>query len=312
MRRALLAPLALAIVVAAPAFARSTHTAVRVTALDGVVIARSAHQGEIVVASARGRTSTVRAASLPAPGAVIRASVFRLADGTSAAARLRVVGRTHHARFRGVLVKTSGRISFFATGRSVVAVSGTLRTSASTRSLSDAAPLTPGSSAEIEVTISGGSLEDDTVTPMPEGDESQVTLQVTITDVTPATSSTDGSITLVIDGQTLVVPLPAGTVLPSSFVPDATVALTISFDDSGASATGGSPSGDDGGGEPGDDDQSTTTTTTATIPTTTSATIPTTMPETTTTTTIPEPGDDGATGDDDQGPGGSDDGGGDD
>jgi hypothetical protein len=250
MRKALLAPL-----LAALAFAASGNAGT--TTLKGVVIARLPARGELVVAGSNGTTTTLRAPALPAVGALVRAS----ANG-----HLRVLGHVRHATFRGVLVRTVGATSFFAAGHSVVAVhTAPARSVASARSVSSA--LSPGDAAEIEVTIAaGGTLDEDSVTPTPGDDTNRVTLQVTIASVTPATTTTPGSITLTINGQTLVIPLPAGTVLPPAFVANATVAMTFAFN--------GQQAGDDDQGD--DDDNNSTTTTAAITPATGSTTTTTT------------------------------------
>jgi hypothetical protein len=276
MRKALFAPL-LALVFAASGSAGTTAT------LKGVVIARMPAQGELVLASAGGRTTTLRAPSLPATGTILRASAFRLSDGTSAAKSLRALGHVHRAAFRGVLVRTVGSTSFFAAGHNVVVVHTAARSVASARSLADASPLAPGDAADVEVTITAaGQLDEDSMTPTPSGNASNVTLQVTIAAVTPATATTAGSITLTINGQTLVLPLPAGTVLPSAFVANATVGFTVEFKQPGEDNGQGD---DDQGDDDNNQGSTTTTTTTATMPTTPSGTAPTTSTATTTTTT---------------------------
>jgi hypothetical protein len=126
-----------------------------------------------------------------------------------------------------------------------------------------------------------------------------VTLQVTIAAVTPATSTTAGSITLTINGQTLVIPLPAGTVLPPAFVANATVGFTVEFKQPGANGQG-----DD---DQGDDDNNGGSTTTTTIPTTTSGTTTTTTTGTTTTTPFFHHHEDGHDGGGNGGGGGGDD-----
>ena len=257
MRKALFAPL-LALVFAASGSAGTTAT------LKGVVIARMPAQGELVLVSAGGRATTLRARSLPAPGTILRASAFRLSDGTSAAKAVRVLGHVHRTSFRGVLVRTVGGTSFFAAGHNVVVVHAAARSVASARSLADSSPLSPGDAADIEVTIgAGGELDEDSVTPTPSDDANKVTLQVTIAAVTPATATAAGSITLTINGQTLVIPLPAGTVLPPAFVANATVGFTVEFRQ---------PGDDQGDDDQGDDDNQGGTTTTATMPTTTGGT----------------------------------------
>ena len=181
-------------------------------------------------------------------------------------------------------MRTVGSTSFFAAGHNVVVVHTAARSVASARSLADASPLSPGDAAEIQATIAaGGELDEDSVTPTPSEDANQVTLQVTIAAVTPATATTAGSITLTINGQTLVLPLPAGTVLPTAFVANATVGFTVEFKQ---------PGNDQGDDDQGDDDNggASTSTTTATMPTATSGTstaATTTTTTTSTTTTTP-------------------------
>jgi hypothetical protein len=257
MRKALFAPLLVALAFAAPGTGGTTAT------LEGVVIARMPAQGELVLASAGGCTTTLRAPSLPSAGTILRTSAFKLSDGTSAVKSMRVAGNVRHASFRGVLVRTVGSTSFFAAGRSVVVVHAATRSVASARS--SRSSLSPGEAAEIEVTIAaGGALHEDSVTPTPSDDANEVMLQVTIAAVVPATATTPGSITLTINGQTLVIPLPAGTVLPPAFAPNATVGVKIEFKQPGVNDNRGRV--DDDQGDDDDHGATTTTTTTATVP----------------------------------------------
>jgi len=250
MRNALFAPVLAALAFAVPAGAGTTP------ALKGVVIARMPAQSQLVVAGAAGRTTTLHATSLPAVGTVVQAS----------AGHVRVLGRVHRAHFRGVLVRAVGARSFYAVGHGVVVVR-TARSLASAR----ASSLAPGDAAEIEVEIEAdGVLDQTAVTPTPAYDATEVMLQVTITAVTPATATTAGSLTLSINGQPLVIPLPAGTVLPPAFVPNATVGVKIELKQPGARVE---EQGDDDRGE---DDHPATTTATGTLPP---------APTTTTTTT---------------------------
>lgn len=263
MRKVLFLPLLVALAFVAPGNAGTSAN------LKGVVIARMPAHGELVLASASGRATTLRAPSLPAPGTVVRAAAFRLSDGTSAAKTLHVIGHVRHTAFRGVLVRTVGATSFFAAGRSVVAVHrAPVRTVASARALSSSTDLSPGDAGEIDVTISSdGTLDEDSITPMPSDNADGVTLQVTVTAVTPATATAPGSITLSINGQSLVIPLPAGTVLPPTVVPNATVGFTLQFQQ----PEGGDDQGENGDDQ-GEDDNGTTTTTGGTTTTTTTTT----------------------------------------
>ena len=69
--------------------------------------------------------------------------------------------------------------------------------------------------------------------------------------ITPATATTAGSLTLSVNGQSLVVPLAPGTVLPTTLVPNSTITLTISFGSGSATGTSAGDENDDQG----DDDQ---------------------------------------------------------
>ncbi len=266
MRRALLSLIVVGIALGiSAASGASTHH------FRGTVIARMRAQGELVVAGANGHAMTLRAPSLPAVGTVVSASTFRLADGTTAASRLTVVGHVRHAQFRGILVRTVGRLQFFAVGHSFVVAHMTgrshaaTRMRASTRSIASArvSSQSPGEEDDVQVAItSGGELDETGVTTMEEPGAATVTLQVTISAVTAATATAPGSITLSVNGQTLTVPLPAGTTLPTGFTAGATVELTLVLSSAGTAMT--------------------TTTTTTTTPTTSTA-----MTTTTTTTTTP-------------------------
>jgi uncharacterized membrane protein YgcG len=220
MKKTLLVLVLAGLAVAAPASAGTAPT------LRGVVISRLPAQGELVIASPNGTTTTVRSPSLPAMGTRVKTSTFALSDGTSAARKLTVVGRVHRVRFSGVLVRTSATTSFFAVGRSVIAVHTPARSLASATSTG----LVPGEGAEIEVTITpAGALNEDSATPTHSHDADELNLQITIAAVAPATATTPGSLTLTIDGQTLVIPLAPGTVLPATFVANATVGVEIEF-----------------------------------------------------------------------------------
>ncbi len=270
MRKALLALAVAGIAVMAPAASGAPAS------VKGVVISRMPARGELVLAGANGRATTLRTPMLPAVGTVIDAAAFKLSDGTSAAAHLTVVGHARHARFSGVLVRTAGGSSFFAVGHSVVVVQTASRSLSSARSSS---PLAPGDAAEIEVTITaGGALDEDSIDREPLRDAAEVSLQVTIATVTPATPTTAGSLTLTVNGQPLVIPLPAGTILPAAFVANAVVGLRIEFRDAAAA--------NDNDNEGRDDNRGGVTTTTTT-------TIPATPGGATTTTTNAQPRNDG-------------------
>jgi len=291
MRRFMFALVIAGLAVAAPATAGAAT-------VKGVVISKSAAQGQIAIAASNGKVMTLRTPKLFSPGTVVSASAFALHDGTFASGKLRVLGHVKRTTFQGILVRSVGTSSFFKAGRSLVLVHTSSRTIASAVA---SRSLQPGEAAEIDVTITpAGSLDAGRVTPTPAAgnDANEVTLQVTVTALTPATATTTGSLTLLVNGQTLVIPLPAGTVLPAGIALNATVNLKIEFKQPHAE------DGDNDGNDRGDDDhvavgtQVTTTTGGGTI----------TGGPTTTTTTTTRSGD-GRHGSDDGGSSGRDGGG---
>ncbi len=103
MRKALLVLALAGGAVAAQASAGTAST------LRGVVISSLPTQGELVIASASGATTTLRSPSLPATGTVIKTSAFALSDGTSAARRRRARMTAVAVGARGVLPRAARR-----------------------------------------------------------------------------------------------------------------------------------------------------------------------------------------------------------
>lgn len=263
MRKALLVPLLGAIAFVVP-------TTAGASVFKGVVIARSQSHAEIVVAAKSGAVTTLRVTTLVAPGTIVSASARALGDGTFRVSRLHVLGRSARAAFTGVLLKNVGGSAFFSAGRSIVVVSAGARTVASARSTS---PLQPGTTADVSLTITPqGALTANSITPTGETTD-RLTLQVTVTAITPATATAPGSLTLQVNGQALVIPLPAGTQLPTGIVANATVNLTIDFRQGAAAADDG-VANDDDNNEDGDghDQGEHTATITATAPPVTGST----------------------------------------
>jgi hypothetical protein len=77
-------------------------------------------------------------------------------------------------------------------------------------------------------------------------DNNELELQVKIVAVTPATATTPGSLTVMVGAQSLVIPLPAGTILPASFVAGATVSVKVEVEQAANDNRG---RGHDGGGD---------------------------------------------------------------
>src|SRR5262249_27280443 len=74
----------------------------------------------------------------------------------------------------------------------------------------------------------------------------ELELQAKIVAVTPATATTPGSLTVMVGGQSLVIPLPAGTMLAASFVAGATVEVKVEVEQAANDNRG---HGHDGGGD---------------------------------------------------------------
>jgi hypothetical protein len=141
--------------------------------------------GRLAVA-AGGVARAVPTKAQPAVGARVRVS------GRS----VRVIGHARSARFRGTVVRSSGGRLILASGRSLIAVRG--------RSAS------PGAVVNATVDFSRGRLIERELRVV--GERVSVTVQAKIIAVGPA------SITLLVNGQSLTIPLPAGIQLPVSLV----------------------------------------------------------------------------------------------
>jgi hypothetical protein len=89
----------------------------------------------------------------------------------------------------------------------------------------------------------------------PTGQTNQIVIQATVAGIVPPTATTPGSLTLTINGQTLIIPLAAGTTVPATLTPGSTVTLTVKFGASGATGTNAKDDEDDDDqGEDEDDD----------------------------------------------------------
>ena len=217
-----------ALAVAAPASASS---------FKGVVVANG--HGTLAIAAPSGAVQMVRSSSHARVGSIVRVS------GSSVA----VVGRAHHARIRGVVVRRAASTRFIAAGtsllavrarRGLAAVAGPPITSSTTPSAS-----TPGTVVQDEVEIDDqGNLNEQSSTPVGQAPTTQVTAVVA--------SLGTGTITLTVNGQTLTLPLPAGLTLPASTI-GTTVTLTLNLGSGAPSVTPGSGSGGDDGGDNNDD-----------------------------------------------------------
>lgn len=154
MRSRLILSLAVLAAAALPAAApAATHAR---ASFSGVVVAKEASRGTLVVASRSGLARTVHA-RLSAARLGDRVSIggTRLKDGTFRAASLRVVGHAKSATVRGVIVRRLSTRTLVSTGRSVIAIE---RRSA-TRTLASRG-LAPGTVATFGVSFSGGRVRE--------------------------------------------------------------------------------------------------------------------------------------------------------
>jgi hypothetical protein len=211
----------------------------------GIVVGKSG--GNLAIASKAGAVRTVHTRVRPRLGARVRVS------GTS----IRVLGFARQARIHATVVKRAGGATLVAAGRSLLAIR------VSGRRLSSAAGAGPSTGAVVNATvgISSGQLTQQSMQVV--GQNGAVSVQAQITAVAP------GMITVLVNGQTFSIPLPAGIQLPPTLVGQF-VSLTINLGRAGPTANAddddqaeaeddndqgedqGDDQGHDSGGDPGD------------------------------------------------------------
>jgi hypothetical protein len=202
----------------------------------GVVVG---HQhGVLLVASSRGLVRAVSGRARVGERVLVRGG--RLVGAA---------GRAQRALIHGVVVRRSARLTFLS-------ASGHLLVVRRARTTASAAGSGPAPGTVVRQTVSfddQGNLDDQGEDDL--GQTGQTQIQAQVAAVGP------GSITLTVNGQPLVIRLPAGLTLPGSLV-GTTVTLNVSF--AGGQATAENDQGDqnDQGDDNDQGDQSTTTTTT--------------------------------------------------
>lgn len=198
----------------------------------GVVVAKQ--RGTMLVASPSGMLSAVR-------GSAAIGSRIAFAGG-----RATIVGHARIAHIHGIVVRRIGTTMILSSNRQLVAIH-------KARLLADASPTTPQPGAVVNTTVTTANGELD------ERSEDQVgqVLNTSIQVQAVVASVGTGTLTLTVQGQSLVVPLPAGLTFPSSVVGQ-TVTISLSpagndddqgDDDSGGGHDGGGDHGGDGGGD---------------------------------------------------------------
>lgn len=233
---------------------------------SGVVIKVQRASHLVAVAQSKTKVSLVHTSSAAKlhVGQRVSMTARKLRNGTFSASNMRVVGRTHVVRFRGLLLaKSSGRYVVSA-GGAVIALKRGGRTTASA---ADGGPA-PGTTVDVTATVgTGDDLEDDSVTAV-SADHPGGSIDGKLTLGT-------GSITVVSEHMALRIAVPSGfdlskfqngdevlavfaqqadgTLLLTSLSANGDAQQADQGDDDGGGQGGGQGGGDDGGGGGGDD-----------------------------------------------------------
>ena len=250
------AVMAAAVIPAAAHAAGSTFT--------GVVVAKEAKRGTLVVATQSGAARTVHARLAAVRlGDRIRVGGAKLSDGTVSASSLRVLGHVRSAMVQGVVIRRLVSRTLVSTGGSVIAIG---RRSA-TRSFASRG-LAPGSIARFGVAIGKGGVRETSAKAL--GTTTTVEVEGQVVTVSPLVVNVEGlPISITVSDPTLLpATLAIGDEVELSVSVDANNVFTlVSVDsvqagedqgnDQGGSGDDGQPGADDGSGGdqagPGDD-----------------------------------------------------------
>ena len=193
--------------VAPGAAGAATSPKAKPVVVAGVVIAREAARGTIVVASAHGVVSTLRSRATAKTGTRVAAKSTLLADGTYNTSSIARHGSTRSAHVRAVVVRTTSTRLYLSAGGSVFTVSRGRQLA----SAGSGGELPPGTVVNATLTInpSSGSVSQSDVQQV--GQTGMVSLEGTIS----ALSS--GSLVLAVEeGALTTVTIPASITLPST------------------------------------------------------------------------------------------------
>jgi hypothetical protein len=208
----------------------------------------------IVVANQRG---TMLVAS---PAGAVRAVSGRAAVGSRvvfSGNHANVVGHASRAHVRGIVVRRIGTTLLISSNHHLLALH-TARALADTTPITPITPTTavPGTVVSAQVGIVNGQLDEENEDNVGQVASNSIMVTATITAVAA------GSVTVDVQGQSLMVPLPAGLTLPASLIGQ-TVTIQLSLagngdnqgdDDSGGDNGGGGNGGGSGGGHGGGGD----------------------------------------------------------
>ena len=188
------AALAAAVIPAAAHAASPTFT--------GVVVAKEAKRGTLVVATQSGVARTVHARLAAARlGDRIRVGGAKLSDGTVRASSLRVLGHVRSATVQGVVIRRLASRTLVSTGGSVIAIGR--RTAA--RSLASRG-LAPGSIARFGVAIGKGGVRETSAKAL--GTTTTVEVEGRVVTVSPLVVN--------VEGLPISIAVPEPTLLPAA------------------------------------------------------------------------------------------------
>ena len=239
----LFAVLAAAVVPAAAHAASPTFT--------GVVVAKEANRGTLVVATQSGVARTVHARLAAARlGDRIRVGGVKLSDGTVRASSLRVLGHVRSATVQGVVIRRLANRTLVSTGGSVIAIGRRI----APRSLASRG-LAPGSIARFGVAIGKGGVRETSAKAL--GTTTTVEVEGRVVTVWPLVVNVEGlSISIAVPGPTLLpAALAIGDEVELSVTVDANNVFTLVSVDSVQAGEDQAGLGDDQPGADDDGDQ---------------------------------------------------------
>src|SRR5438067_9710153 len=166
---------------------------------SGVVLKVQRASHLVAVAHTAKKVSLVHTGAKLAVGQRVAMTARTLRNGTLAASSIKVVGRAHTVRFRGLLLKRTATSLIVSAGGAVISLHRGARTTASAR---DGGPRT-GSTIDVTVTVGeNGELDDDDVTTVsPTAPGGKVEGNLTLG---------TGTVTVTSDEMSLVLKVPAG------------------------------------------------------------------------------------------------------
>jgi len=173
------------------------------TAIKGVVVAKHARKGTVVLATGRkGLGVTVRIATGKVRlGDRVKMVATRLHDGTMRGSHLRVLAHVNKTKIRAVVVKRLAHSLRVATGHSLL----TIHTSRRALASHNDGGMVQGDIGEFEVAIGHDGLEEDGVAPVSPGGTVQI--EGHLVSVSPLVVS--------IEGLPIEITVPGGMILPA-------------------------------------------------------------------------------------------------